>query len=215
MPNIMPTFDVYNLEGKKVGTIEQPSLFQTTVDEKLIHRYFIWVRTMLRHTVAHTKTRGEIAGGGKKPWRQKGTGRARVGSSRNPIWRHGGTVFGPNKDQTYATRMPRQERRKALFGALSSKAANNQVLVLEEWNMKAPKTKVATELFAKLPVDGKKVLHIHPEHNHALFASVRNLPTVDATTVQELNIVDLLNHDLLLLTKDGVEALEKHFTPAV
>jgi len=211
----MPTFDVYNTEGKKVGTLEQPSLFQTPIDEKLIHRYFVWVRTMLRHTVAHTKTRGEISGGGKKPWRQKGTGRARVGSSRNPVWRHGGTVFGPLKEQTFATRMPRQERRKALFGALSSKAQDNAVVVVSDWKMDAPKTKEAQAVLAKLPVADKKVLHIHSQYEHALFASLRNLPKVASTTVENMNIVDLLNSDVLLMTKDAIEALEKHFTPTV
>lgn len=211
----MPTFDVYNTEGKKVGTVEQPALFQTPVDEKLIHRYFLWVRNMLRHTIAHTKTRGEISGGGKKPWRQKGTGRARVGSSRNPVWRHGGTVFGPNKDQTFATRMPRQERRKALFGALASKANGKAVIVLDAWDMETPKTKEAKAMLAKLPVEKKKILHIHSQFDHSIFTSLRNLPEITSTTVQQLSIVDLLNNDILLLTKDAIEALEKHFTPSV
>jgi large subunit ribosomal protein L4 len=211
----MPTFDLYNSKGEKIGTVEQPAFFQTEVDEKLIHRYFVWVRSLLRHTVAHTKTRGQVSGGGKKPWKQKGTGRARSGSSRNPIWRHGGTVFGPNKDQTFATRMPRQERRKAFFGALSAKAIINNVLVLDSWTIETPKTKDALKLLAALPLADKKILHIQPEYNHGVFASLRNIPGVTCTTVQELNVIDVLNHDVLLLTKDTVQALEKHFTPAV
>lgn len=211
----MSTFDLYNLKAEKIGTVEQPAFFQTPVDEKLIHRYFIWVRSLLRHTVAHTKTRGDISGGGKKPWRQKGTGRARSGSSRNPIWRHGGTIFGPNKDQTFATRMPRKERQKAFMGALAAKANSNNVVVLDAWTMDAPKTQEARNLLNTLPTAGKKVLHIHPEYNHTIFASLRNLPGVSTTTIQEMNVIDVLNHDVLLLTKDTVQALEKHFTPTV
>ncbi|MBU6389038.1 50S ribosomal protein L4, partial [Patescibacteria group bacterium] len=127
----MATFSVYNLKGEKVGTVDQPKMFSVAVDEKLIHRYLTWARSMIRSTIAHTKTRGEVSGGGKKPWRQKGTGRARVGSTRSPLWRKGGTVFGPLKEQNWATRMPRSERRKALFSAFSAKAAEDQVIILE------------------------------------------------------------------------------------
>ena len=212
----MPTFPIYNLKGEAVGTVEQPSLFSTPVDQKLIHRYFVWVRTMLRHTLADTKTRGEVSGGGKKPWRQKGTGRARVGSSRSPIWRKGGTVFGPQKEQTWATRMPRAERRKALFSALASKAEGNQIIVLNEWTMDVPRTKTVMELLTVLPIAaGKKVLHIHPEYTHTLFASTRNLPGVESKTIQATNIIDILNHDIVLLTKDSLDKLEEHFTPSL
>jgi len=212
----MSTFSVYNLEGKAVGTVEQPALFQTPVDEKLIHRYFIWVRTMLRHTLADTKTRGEVSGGGKKPWKQKGTGRARVGSSRSPIWRKGGTVFGPLKEQTWATRMPRAERRKALFSALASKAGGNGIVILDEWTMDAPRTKSVIALLQALPVEEKqKVLHIHPDFDRALFASTNNLPYVTSKTIQSSNIIDILNHDVILMTKDALSKLEEHFTPSV
>jgi large subunit ribosomal protein L4 len=212
----MPTFTLYTIEGKEAGTIEQPALFQVPVDEKLIHRYFIWVRTMLRKTVAHTKTRGNVSGGGKKPWKQKGTGRARSGSNRNPIWRHGGTIFGPLKEQTWATRMPRQERRKALFSALSAKAEAGNVVVLESLVMDAPKTKAAVALVATVPgLAGKKVLHINGDYDHGIFASTRNVEKLDSVTIEEMNIVDVLNHDVLLLTKDSIRALEQHFTPTV
>lgn len=209
----MPSFTLYNTSGKAVGTVEQPALFQEPVNQPLIHRYFVWVRSMLRPTLAHTLTRGEVSGGGKKPWKQKGTGRARVGSSRSPIWRHGGIIFGPRNTQNWETRMPRTERRKAMFSALASKAQSESIIVLDEWTLEAPKTKEAVQLLANFPqTAGKKVLHLSTAFDKNLFASTRNLPGFDSKTVQSANIIDLLNHDLLLLTKDSLEQLEKHFT---
>ena len=212
----MPSFDIYNLEGKVVGTVEQPLLFQTPVDQKLIHRYFLWVRSMIRETLAHTKTRGEVSGGGKKPWKQKGTGRARVGSSRSPIWRKGGITFGPRKEQNWETRMPRGERRKALFGTLASKAESKSIVVLEDWTLEIPKTKSVLELLSHLPITPEqKVLHIHSIFDTNLFASTNNLSRVTSKTIQNTNIIDLLNNDVLLLTKDTLVKLEEHFTPAL
>ncbi|MEI6477865.1 MAG: 50S ribosomal protein L4 [bacterium] len=212
----MATFNLYNIAGEKIGTVEQPALFETPVDQKLIHRYLTWVRTMLRHTLSDTKTRGEVRGGGKKPWRQKGTGRARVGSSRSPIWRKGGTVFGPLKARNWATRLPRTERRKALFSALAAKAKADNIIVLDAWIMEAPKTQEAAAVLAKLPIEaGKKILHISPEVNANLFRSTRNLPGVTSKTVAAANIIDILNHDVIVLTKDGLERLETHFSPTL
>jgi large subunit ribosomal protein L4 len=210
----MAQFTIYTIEGKEAGKLDIPAIFQVPVDEKLIHRYVTWVRTMLRSTIAHTKTRGDVSGGGKKPWRQKGTGRARTGSTRNPIWRHGGITFGPRNEQTYTMRMPRQERRKAFMSALSSKASN--VVVVEDLTIKEPKTREMVAIIGKLPdTAGKKVLHIHDKNEKNLFASTNNIKNVHSTTVAELNVLDVLNHDVLLLTKDSVAALEQHFTPTV
>lgn len=210
-----PMFDTYNQEGEKTGQVEQPDLFQVPVDDKLILRYYNWVRSVLRDTIAHTKTRGEVSGGGKKPWRQKGTGRARVGSTRSPLWRKGGVVFGPRKNQNWATRMPRMERRKALFSALSSKAAQNKVLILEDWLLESPKTKLVTATLSKLPTMGKNILHIHKNEDSNLFLSTRNLPNIKSVTVPNLNIIELLNHEAILLTKESLKALEEHFSARV
>jgi large subunit ribosomal protein L4 len=208
-------FKIYNLEGQAVDEIDQPNLFQTPVDEKLIHRYFVWVRNMLRPTISNTKTRGEVSGGGKKPWKQKGTGRARVGSSRSPIWRKGGIVFGPLKEQTFATRMPRSERRKALFSALAAKAIDNQILILESWEMTTPKTKEAIKVRANLSLNDKKVLHLHAEFSPNLFLSTQNIPNFNSKTVQNMNIIDILNHDSIIMTKDTLNSLDQHFTPSI
>lgn len=205
-------FKVYNLKGEEVSTAPQPELFATPIDHNLIHRYYTWVRTMIRSTLAHTKTRGEVSGGGKKPWKQKGTGRARVGSSRSPIWRKGGIVFGPSKDQNWATRMPRVERRKALFSALSSKAATENITILENWNLDIPKTKATVELLNNLKLADKKVLHVTAEFTPNLFKSTSNLKGIDSVTVQKMNIIDILNHDTILMTVEDLKAFEQHFT---
>jgi large subunit ribosomal protein L4 len=207
----MPTFKVYNIAAEEVGIVDRPVLFETAVDQKLIHRYFVWVRSMLRPSSGHTKTRGQVSGGGKKPWKQKGTGRARVGSSRSPIWRHGGIIFGPTSERNWATRMPRGERRKAMFSALASKAES--IVVLDDWTMEAPKTKTVVATLAGFEaLTGKKVLHVHAAYNHSLFASTNNLEKVTSTTVQNLNVIDLLNADSILITRDSLDALSAHFT---
>lgn len=210
----MSNLPVYNLEGEKVGTVPRPSMLSVPVDEKLIHRYFVWVRTMIRSTIAHTKTRGEISGGGKKPWKQKGTGRARTGSTRNPLWRGGGTIFGPRSTQTYATRMPRNERRKALFSALSSKADKNGIVIVDEWKVEPLKTKTVATILDKLPIEGdKKILQVFPSYDAEAIRPVRNIANLTPCTFSQLNIVNVLNSDIVLITKDGLTQLEQHFTP--
>lgn len=208
----MSTFNLYSLEGKKTGTVPKPALFDTPINQSLIHRYFIWVRTMLRNNLAHTKTRGEVSGGGRKPWKQKGTGRARTGSNRNPIWRHGGTIFGPRNTQTFATRMPRGERRKALFSALASRA--DSVFVLETART-ATKTKDSVALFKALEISGKKVLELHTSYDAAAFKASSNIPGVVSKTISHANVIDILHADVLLFTKESLEAFEQHFNPAL
>ena len=204
----------YNQKGQEAGKLDIPeSLFGLPWNADLVYQVVLAMRSNERDPIAHTKTRGEVRGGGKKPWRQKGTGRARVGSSRSPIWRTGGVVFGPRKEQTWATRMPRTERRKALFSALSSKALNEQVIILEDWIMTTPKTKEVVALVGKLPIDQRqKVLHIHGSYDPILFSSTNNLTKVTSKTVQNMNILDIMNNDILLLTKESLNSLEAHFT---
>jgi large subunit ribosomal protein L4 len=209
----MLTFDVYNQEGAVVGTVDRPVMFQQEVDQRLIHRYLTWVRTMLRDTISSTKTRGEVSGGGKKPWKQKGTGRARVGSSRTPLWRHGGVVFGPTTARNWHTRMPRTERRKALFSALSAKA-NGGVVVLDSWTMEAPRTKSVIDMLGKFSMvtPKTKVLHVSANFEPVIFKSTANLGRVTSKTVQAMNIEDVLGNDVVFLTKADLAALEQHFT---
>lgn len=210
----MSNFNIYNLQGEKVGTVAQPSVFSCPVDQKLIHRYYTWLQTILRNSIAHTKTRGDVAGGGKKPWKQKGTGRARVGSTRSPIWRHGGVTFGPRNTQTYAIRMPRGERRKALLSALSSKT--EQTFVLQDGLADIKKTKQFIDLMTNLKIEtGKSVLMLESKYDRDHFSLTNNLPKVETKTVSRLNLIDLLNADVLLLSQTTLTDLEKQFTPEV
>jgi large subunit ribosomal protein L4 len=204
------TFPVFTVTGESAGTIARPDIFQVEPNIPLVHRYYTWVRTVLRDSISHTKTRAEVSGGGKKPWKQKGTGRARVGSTRNPVWRHGGIVFGPRKDRNWATRMNRAERRAAFLSALSSLA--DSVRVLEGYATDAPKTKEVTALIDKLGfATAKKVLHVHTNYDPTTFAAGRNLEKLTNRTVSYLNIEDLLTADGIVITKDALEALVTRF----
>ena len=208
----METLALYNTQGTSIGTVPAPSFLSADVDVQLVHRYFTWVRSVMRPTLGHTKTRGQVSGGGKKPWKQKGTGRARVGSSRSPLWRHGGVVFGPSPAQNWATRMPRAERRKALLNVLAAKAQSQDFIVLDQWSMDAPKTKAILSLVSNFErLKGRKVLHIHDSFDKILFASTSNLQEVSSTTIQNLNVIDLLNADALLVTASSFDALVTYF----
>ncbi len=207
------TFPLYDAQGVKQGTVDAPALFQIEVNRSLIHRYVIWVQELLRRSTAHTKTRGEVSGGGKKPWKQKGTGRARVGSTRNPVWRTGGIAHGPRAERTYEPRMPRQERRKAFFSALSSRAT--EVSVLQAWPMTAPKTKDAEKVIEALKLSNRRVLHIIPAHEQVVERSLSNISNVTTKTVADLNVLDVLHSESILITPEGLAHLEQHFTPTV
>jgi len=202
---------LYTQSGQQAGEIELPALFDTPVDPQLMQRYLVWVRSVLRDSISNSKTRGEVRGGGKKPWRQKGTGRARAGSSRIPHWRGGGVTFGPSSERNWATRMPRTERRKALFSAYASKAHGDGVYVLEEFAMETPKTKDIIALRDALKLSEKtKVLHIHPAMDEVIFKSTHNLRNTVSRTIQAVNMLDLVNSDVILLSKAALADLEKH-----
>lgn len=212
----MSVFKVYNYKGEAVGEVEQPGLFQVPVNQELIHRYVLWVRNAIRNTLSNTKTRGEISGGGKKPWKQKGTGRARVGSSRSPIWRKGGTVFGPLSARNWHTRMPRNERRQALMSLLSDKAISNQVVIVDSYPIESPKTKDMIAMIADLPIEqNAKVLHIHSEFEPVVFKSFANLPKLQSKTVSYTNALDILNNDYILMNKESLAELERHFNASL
>jgi large subunit ribosomal protein L4 len=154
-----------------------------------------------------TKERGEVSGGGKKPWRQKGTGRARQGSTRAPNWVGGGVIFGPTP-RKYTKSMPKKMQRSALRSALSVKLASDQVIVIDQVAIDAPKTKTAVKMLSALGVADQSVLLVTPEKNIAVWKSVHNIPQVKLLQFGYLNIRDLLGYDLLLLTRDAVEAIE-------
>ncbi len=202
----MPTIAIYNIQKEKVGELDlKDEIFGVEVKGHLLHEVVTWQRACRRAGCACTKTRGEVKGGGKKPWRQKGTGRARSGSSRSPLWRGGGTIFGP-RPRSYAYTLPKKVRRLALKMALSSKVAAGQLVVLDSYPHATPKTKNFMEVLKAFEIS--KALFITPEANEALSLSARNVPYIQVMEPQGLNVYDILRHDHLVLFSPALPAIE-------
>jgi len=202
----MPTVDVYNIQKEKVGELDlKDEIFGVEVQGHLLHEVVTWQLACRRAGTASTKTRAEVHGGGRKPWRQKGTGRARVGSIRSPLWRGGGVVFGP-KPRSYAYTLPKKVRRLALKMALSSKLANGQLVVLDAYPHTTPKTKDFVEVLRTF--DLSKALFVTQEANRALTLSARNVPHVQVMPPAGLNVYDILKHTHLVLFSPALSAIE-------
>jgi len=198
---------VVDASNSERGKVTLPSAFAASVSDGAMFEQVLSQRASRRRGTAATKTRGLISGGGKKPWRQKGTGNARAGSNRSPIWRGGGTMHGP-QPRSYAYRLPKKARRAALRSALSQKARDGQVRVIEGFGFDAPKTKEMRVLLGKLGID-QSVLIVLPEHDAAVELSARNLPRVQATTVDGLNVYDVLRYEVLLVARDALVRIEE------
>ncbi|QQR83424.1 50S ribosomal protein L4 [Candidatus Peregrinibacteria bacterium] len=203
--------DLYQQSGAKKGTIDvNTSLFSVPVNDELMRLALIRQLANGRQANATVKKRGEVRGGGKKPWRQKGTGRARFGSSRNPIWRGGGIVFGPTNERNYTKQMPKKARRAALFSGLSQKAADNAVFALDKYEVAQPKTKVFADLLKKLPVE-RSLLIVTAESNEMLEKSANNMPNVKVIAVEYLNLHDLLKYEKVMFLETALKKAEEHF----
>lgn len=203
--------DLYNQKGEKNGSLELPGeIFDIPFNKDLVHQALIRQLANRRVAIAHTKLRGEVRGGGRKPFKQKGTGNARQGTIRAPQMRGGAIIFGPSKNRNFTKDMPKKQRRKALFCALSEKARNNQIIGLEEYKAEKPKTKELTEMLKKLPIQ-KDVLVVTGEANEALTKSGRNIANVKTIRALYLNIHDLQKFEKVLILKDAVEKLKKTF----
>ncbi len=203
--------DLYQQSGEKKGTVEvSDKLFAAPVNEELMRLALVRQLSNARQLVAHTKTRGEVRGGGKKPWRQKGTGRARFGSSRNPIWRGGGVAFGPRNVRNYKKQMPKKARRAALFSGLSQKAGDKAIFALDQFEVKSPKTKEFKTLLDKLPVE-RSLLVVLAESDVNLQKSASNLPTVKTTLVSHLNLHDLLKYEKVMFMSAALKKAEELF----
>jgi large subunit ribosomal protein L4 len=199
---------VYDREGKESGQIElPPSVFNAPVNEAVLHQAVRRQQANDRQGTHETKTRGEVSGGGKKPWKQKGTGRARQGSTRAPQWRHGGTVFGPHP-RSYEQKMPRKQRRLALRSALSVKSQEGAVRIVEEIALEAPKTRVVAGLFDEMGA-GARTLFVIPEHDLMLEKSTRNLAGVKTILAQNLNPTDVLTADTIVFTRSALTQVEE------
>lgn len=210
----MPKVKIYNQEGKVTGDLElNASRFGVTVDPALVHEVSVAQAANARQSIAHTKTKGEVRGGGKKPWKQKGTGRARQGSTRNPQWVGGGVAFGPRSDRNFSVKVNRRVKQKALFMALTDKVNEEKFLVLEAFQPKATKTKEAAQLFQKLPAT-RRTLAVVAGSQPELLRMMRNLPDVQLTTVNSLSLNDVLNARQVVFWKDAVAAFENVYRNA-
>ncbi|MCD6109165.1 50S ribosomal protein L4 [bacterium] len=206
--------DLYTQTGEKKGQVElKKEFFEVSYNEDLIHQALIRQHANGRIAIAHTKTKAEVRGGGKKPFRQKGTGGARQGSKRNPHFKGGGVVFGPRNDRNFAVDMPKKQRRKALFSALSAKASNGQIIALENYEGEI-KTKLFAKLIEKLPIE-RNVLVVIPEKNGVIQKSTENLANAKTIIVNYLNIADLQKYRKVLFLKDALTKMEKVFRSAI
>ena len=199
---------VYDRDGKESGQVELPeAVFNAPVNAAVLYQAVRRQQANDRQGTHATKTRGEVSGGGKKPWKQKGTGHARQGSTRAPQWRHGGTVFGPHP-HSYEQKMPRKQRRLALRSALSVKSQDDAVRVVEEIALEAPKTRVIADLFDQLGA-GARTLFVIPEHDLMLEKSTRNLAGVKTILAQNLNPTDVLTADTIIFTRSALTQVEE------
>ncbi|MEK7688695.1 MAG: 50S ribosomal protein L4 [Deltaproteobacteria bacterium] len=203
----MPTVDILNIENKKVGTADlSDGIFAGRVKEDLFYETVKMQMANRRSGTASTKTRANVSGGGAKPWKQKGTGRARAGSNRSPLWRHGGIVFGPHP-RDYSYKVPKKVSKAALISCLALKVKDGKLKVLDNIPLNEPKTKNILEILEKIHSTGGLI--VIDGSNQNLELSVRNLKDFKLLKVNGLNVFDLLHYDDLIITKTAVEQLEK------
>ena len=204
----MPKVAIYNISGDKISEIElNDDVFGVEVNEYALHEVVKNQLANRRQGTQSAKTRAEVRGGGRKPWRQKGTGRARVGSIRSPIWVGGGVTFAP-KPRDYSYKLPRKVRKLAMKSALTTKVNNDEIIVLDELNMRAPKTKEMVTILKNLNVD-KKALIVTDGKNEEVYKSTRNIPGIKTASVNTLNVYDMLKYDKFIITKDAVQKVEE------
>ncbi len=214
-------YPLYNQKAENIGKIDLPdTIFNLKMNNDLVHQVVTSQRSNKRQVIAHAKGRGEVRGGGKKPWKQKGTGRARHASIRSPIWKGGGATFGPTKERNFKKKINKKMARKALFMALSSKVKDKQLFVLDNIRLENPKTKEMAIILKNLsslmglPAQlGKKpsTLLILPSIEDNVKRSSKNLPNFSAVEARNLNPLEVLSYKYLILVKDSVEALNKTF----
>ncbi len=209
---------VYDMEGKEVSSVKlEKEIFGLKINQDLIHQVAVSQAANRRRIIAHTKNRGEVRGGGRKPWRQKGTGRARHGSIRSPLWRGGGVTFGPTKERVFKKEIPKKIRRLALFMVLSAKAQNNFLILLDKLKLEKAKTRIAAEIIKNLRAkianfkEGT-VLIVLPEIDKNLILAKSNLQNIKTIQAKELNALDLLSFKYLLTPKDSIKIIKETFT---
>lgn len=206
----MPKVVLYDVSGAQIGELElNDNIFGIEPNEAVLYDFVKMQLANKRVGTASSKTRAEVRGGGKKPWRQKGTGRARVGSSRNPVWKGGGITFGP-KPRDYSYKLPKKVRRLAMKSALSSKVIDNSIIVLDQLMMDEPKTKDFMGILDSLNLENTTLV-VTADGNTNVSKSARNIPGVKPLKVDFINVYDLLKYDTLLITRDAVARIEEVF----
>ncbi|OGZ44993.1 MAG: 50S ribosomal protein L4 [Candidatus Ryanbacteria bacterium RIFCSPHIGHO2_01_FULL_48_27] len=217
----MISVKVYNLQGEEAGSEQLPeALFGMPWNNSLVKQVVDAKLANSRNVIAHAKGRGEVSGGGKKPWRQKGTGRARHGSIRSPIWVGGGVTHGPNKEKNYSQKINKQMQRKALLISLSRKAKDGEIMILDTVRMQEPKTKLAAKAFTalshvpafpKLGQKGGRVLLMIPGKDDVVVRATRNLPYVTPQEARNMDLLSVLEHKYIIIPKEALAVIQKTF----
>lgn len=214
----MININTYNQKCEKVGSAELPEyIFGVKFNTDLVKQALIAQYANARKNVAHTKTRAEVSGGGKKPWKQKGTGRARHGSIRSPIWVGGGIAFGPRSDKDFSKKINKKQKQKAVFMALSSKVQDSEMVVFENVSFSEIKTKIGNTFMADIAKNilnnpaKMKVLFVLPKSDKNIQLSLRNLPSVKVVNANSLNVVDLLDFKYVVMLKDSIEVIKETY----
>lgn len=208
--------DLYNQKGEKIREIALPEeIFCVPANFDLLHQTVLYYESLLRRPIAKVKDRGEVRGGGRKPWKQKGTGRARHGSIRSPLWRGGGVVFGPTPEKKYQQKMPKRMKRKALFMTFSQKLKDNEVIFLDKVEVKEPKTKKVMEVLKNLlkikkDIQDKKTIFIFQKKNENFLKGARNIPNLSAVAIQAINPYLLLKNKYAIMEKEAINYLKTH-----
>ena len=210
---------VYNQKGEKVGEQDlNPEIFGLEIKEEVIHQVVVSLLANQRHNFAHAKNKSEVRGGGKKPWRQKGSGRARAGSTRSPLWRGGGIIFGPNKDRNYSQKINKKLKRKVLLMCFSEIVKQNQLYIIDKIDLAEIKTKAFFMILNKIIPDystgkeNKKVIFSLPEKDLNLISSARNIENLKILPVTNLNILDCLKYNHLVLNLQGIKKVQEYFS---
>ncbi len=204
--------NLYNQKGEKVGKTDLPDeIFNVEINSDLLHQVIVSQMANKRQSSAHTKDRGDVSGGGKKPWRQKGTGRARHGSRRSPIWVGGGVTFGPKSEKNYKKTIPQKMKRKALFMALSSKVNDDELILIDNFGIKKPQARIAQSILEKLPLSDKSGLVVLSEPDKNIVLSFRNIPKTESIQAKDLTALNILSFKKLIMTPDSVAKIKETF----
>ena len=202
---------VYDQQGKETGTTLLPKeIFDLKINLDLVHQVVVSQSANQRKVIANVKDRSEVRGGGRKPWRQKGTGRARHGSRRSPIWKGGGVTFGPTSERVFKKKINKKMKRIALLMTLSAKAKNNLIIVLDSLSLTEIKTKLMAKSLAKLPVKGSVLIAL-PKVEKNIIMAARNIPQTRTIEAKNLNALDLLSYKYLILPKESIKTIKDTF----